>query len=121
MATRSIDEVMRELAALPSLGDASAQALVEIGIDSAEALRAQGPVTTFVALRQHFGRRITFSWLYALECACTGMPWKLLDDERKKALRRFADRLLSESAHCCRTMHTGTKGPARRTRNRRSP
>lgn len=96
MAPRSARESAAELAALPSLGDTSAQLLIEAGVPDAATLRGLGPLECYRRLRFHFGKRITTNFIYALDCACRGLDWRLLENERKAELRRHAMRIASE-------------------------
>lgn len=76
-----------KLAALPSLGFTSARMLVEAGVPDVATLRRLGPIECYRRLRFHFGRRATHNFVYALECACRGLDWRLLEPERRAALK----------------------------------
>jgi DNA transformation protein and related proteins len=85
-----------EMAALPSLGLTSAQMLVEAGVSDASTLRQLGAVECYRRLRFHHGKRATINFVYALECACRGLDWRLLEPERKAELRREAKAVAAE-------------------------
>ncbi len=84
------------LAEMSSLGTTSAGALVDVGIESPESLRNHGPVLAFKLLRSQFGKRVTISWIYALECAVRDLPWQNLDIERKIELKEQATNIIAE-------------------------
>lgn len=96
MAPKQERESAAELAALPSLGDNSAQMLIEAGVPDVATLRGLGPLESYRRLRFHFGKRITTNFIYALECACRGLDWRLLESERKAELRRDANAIAAE-------------------------
>ncbi|MCP5179194.1 MAG: TfoX/Sxy family DNA transformation protein [Pseudomonadales bacterium] len=83
------------LAQLPSLGPASAAALADVGIRDEVALREAGVGGAFALLRAQFGKRITVNWIYALECALRHLDWRLLEPERKAALRAEAGAIIA--------------------------
>src|SRR5919198_819752 len=81
-STRARD-VAANLAALPSLGSASAQMLIEVGISDEATLKRLGPQASFRALRFRFGRRVSTNFIYALECAIRGIAWRALEPRRR--------------------------------------
>lgn len=102
MSPKQASESAAELAALPSLGDTSAHMLIEAGVPDVATLRGLGPLESYRRLRFHFGKRITTNFIYALECACRGLDWRLLDSARKAELRRDATAIaesLTRRAH----------------------
>ena len=79
-----------ELAALPSLGKTSAEMLLEVGIDSARELRRLGAAECYRRLRFRHGRRVTTSFMYALDCAIRDVDWRHLTLARKAELKQTA-------------------------------
>ena len=96
-STRARD-VAANLAALPSLGSASAQMLIEVGISDEATLKRLGPQASFRALRFRFGRRVSTNFIYALECAIRGIAWRALEPRRKAALRAAAQDIVLDLA-----------------------
>ena len=64
-----------------------ADALIEIGINSPAQLRRVGAAQAFRRLRFAHGRKITLTWIYALDIAITGDSWDALTPARMAALR----------------------------------
>jgi hypothetical protein len=87
---------LRSLADLPSLGATSAALLTEVGIVNADSLRRHGAKDAFMVLRMRFGKRITINWIYALECAIQGIHWKSLSDERRAELKAAAKQVIAD-------------------------
>ncbi len=81
---------------MPSLGRAMADALIEIGITTPAALRRAGAGEAWRRLRFAHGRRITLTWIYALDVAIRGGRWDDLTPARTVALRRLAETLCAE-------------------------
>ncbi len=96
MPTKSGTDGVAELAALPSLGLASARMLVEAGVPDASSLRQLGAIECFRRLRFHHGKRATLNFVYAIECACHGLDWRLLEEGRKAELRSAARAVADE-------------------------
>ncbi len=84
------------LAALPSLGPASAQMLIEAGIPDVKTLRRLGVLASYRRLRFHFGKRVTTNFAYAIECALRGMDWRALEPERKAAIKAAVQKIAAE-------------------------
>ena len=68
----------QDLSALPNLGPVSARMLAQTGIPDIETLRDIGAWGVYRRLRFQFGRGVTVKFIYALECACRGLHWRLL-------------------------------------------
>lgn len=64
-----------------------ADALIEIGITTPAALRRAGASEAWRRLRFAHGRRITLTWIYALDIAIRGGRWEDLTPARMAALR----------------------------------
>lgn len=75
---------------MPSLGKASAEMLLEAGIDSVRELRRLGPTECYRRLRFRHGRRATTNFMYALDCASRGIDWRRLTPARKAELKKSA-------------------------------
>lgn len=97
-ASRNDDAAVDALAALPSLGKASARMLVEAGIADVAALRRLGTMACYRSLRFRHGRRVTVNFAYALECAILGIDWRDLPAGRKVELKRLARAVQTELA-----------------------
>ncbi len=89
-------EAVRALASLPCLGPTSARMLIEAGIASPADLVALGPAEVFRRLRFAHGRRVTVNFIYALEAAATGVPWRVLGEARKRELKQVARTIQSD-------------------------
>lgn len=77
---------LKGLRAMPSLGKASAELLVEAGITTPAQLRRVGAIEAYRRLRFVGGRRVTVTWIYALEIAIRGESWDDLDASRAAEL-----------------------------------
>jgi DNA transformation protein len=79
-----------DLAALPSLGPASARSLAGAGIHTVTELRRIGPVSAFhrVAIRE--GPAATANLLYALYAAIENKHWREITATEKARLRLAA-------------------------------
>ena len=75
---------------MPSLGKASAEMLLEAGIDSARELRRLGAAECYRRLRFRHGCRVTANFMYALDCASRGIDWRRLTPARKVELKKLA-------------------------------
>lgn len=87
---QSDDPALKGLAALPGLGETSARMLIEAGVPDVEALRRLGPIESYHRLRFFHGKRVTLNFVYAMECAISGLDWRLLSQQRKAELRAAA-------------------------------
>jgi len=96
MAVKYVRDGTAQLAALPSLGPASARMLVEAGVPNVQTLRRLGAINCYRRLRFHHGKRVTINFVYALECACRGLDWRLLEAERKAELKCKAKAVAEE-------------------------
>ena len=81
---------------MPSLGKASAELLVEVGITTPEILRRTGAEEAWRRLRFAYGKRITITWIYALDIAIRDITWKELNEARAGRLRAAAKAILAE-------------------------
>lgn len=81
---------------MPGLGRAMADALIEIGIESPAQLRKAGAKQAYRRLRFAHGRKITLTWVYALDVAIRGVSWRDLTPERADYLRRAAELIVAE-------------------------
>jgi DNA transformation protein len=86
---------LKGLRAMPSLGKASAELLVDVGITTPAMLREVGSVEAWRRLRFAHGKRVTVTWIYALEVAIQGMPWKELGEARAARLARAAKAIMA--------------------------
>ncbi len=86
---------IKGLRAMPSLGKASAELLVDVGITTPDMLRAIGAVEAWRRLRFAHGKRVTVTWIYALEIAIQGIPWKELSEARAARLAAAAKRIMA--------------------------
>lgn len=95
-ATRTRREPdLRGLRAMPSLGKASAELLVDVGITTPEMLRQVGAVEAWRRLRFAHGKRVTVTWIYALDIAIQGIPWKELSEARSAKLAAAAKAIMA--------------------------
>ena len=85
---------LRGLQAMPSLGKASAELLVDVGITTPEMLRGMGAVEAWRRLRFAHGKRVTVTWIYALEIAIQGITWKALSEARAARLAAAAKAIM---------------------------
>jgi DNA transformation protein len=81
---------------MPSLGKASAELLVDVGIATPEMLREVGAIEAWRRLRFAHGKRVTVTWIYALDIAVRGIPWKELSEARANRLARAAQAIKTE-------------------------
>jgi DNA transformation protein and related proteins len=75
-----------DLARLPGFGPASAQWLVDIGIESFDDIDRLGSVEVFRRLRAS-RPGVSINALWALECLVLGCHWRDLPADRKARLR----------------------------------
>jgi hypothetical protein len=59
-------------------------------------LRKIGPEEAWRGLRFAHGKRVTVTWIYALDIAIRGILWKDLSGPRARKLRAAAEKILSE-------------------------
>ena len=86
---------LKGLPAMPSLGKASAELLVDVGITTPAMLRDIGAVEAWRRLRFAHGKRITVTWIYALDIAIQGIPWKELSEARTARLAAAAKAIMA--------------------------
>jgi DNA transformation protein and related proteins len=84
---------------MSSLGPASAEMLIEAGVETPDQLRAMGAVEAYRRLRFACGRRATATFLYSLDVAIRGIHWKDLEPERMAQLRTIALAIQAEIDH----------------------
>lgn len=84
------------LAALPCLGPASARMLIEAGIETPAQLKKLGAAKAYRALRFAHGKRAGPAYLYALDNAIRGVPWRGFTEERLAQLKPQAERIVRE-------------------------
>ncbi|MDP3735968.1 MAG: TfoX/Sxy family DNA transformation protein [Hyphomonadaceae bacterium] len=87
---------LKGLAALPSLGKASADLLVDVGITTPAMLRKIGAEEAWRRLRFAHGKRVTVTWIYALDIAIRGIHWKELSETRAAKLKAAAEAVKAE-------------------------
>lgn len=87
---------LKGLRALPSLGKASAEQRVDGGVTTPAMLRRIGAEEAWRRLRFAHGKRVTLTWIYALDIAIRGVPWKELTEARAAKLRAAAERIRRE-------------------------
>lgn len=88
---------LKGLRAMPSLGMASAERLVDAGITTPAMLRKIGAEEAWRRLRFAHGRRITITWIYALDIAIRGIAWRDLSKARSGQLRAAAEAIIAET------------------------
>jgi DNA transformation protein len=89
---------LKGLRAMPSLGKASAEILVDVGITTPAKLKETGAEEAWRRLRFAHGKRVTITWIYALDLAIRGITWKELSDTRARKLRAAAEAIIAETA-----------------------
>lgn len=77
-----------ELQSLPNIGKVVAGLLKEVGIETAEDLKAIGSENAFLRL-QAVDDGACLSMLMGLEGAIQGIRWHALDEDRKNTLKLF--------------------------------
>lgn len=87
---------LKGLRAMPSLGKASAELLVDVGITTPAMLRKVGAIEAWRRLRFVHGKRVTVTWIYALDIAVQGIPWKELSEARASKLAAAAHAIMAE-------------------------
>lgn len=75
---------------LPNLGPKSVSWLAEVGIHSADELRAVGAVDAYRRLKHWNPRQVGLNALYAMHAALAGVHWRAVDAETKANLRADA-------------------------------
>ena len=95
-ADRKAGPDLKGLAAMPSLGKASAELLVDVGITTPTMLRRIGAEEAWRRLRFAHGKRVTVTWVYALDIAIRGIPWKELSEARAAKLKAAAEAIKAE-------------------------
>ncbi|WP_142662547.1 TfoX/Sxy family protein [Paracoccus laeviglucosivorans] len=87
---------MTDLTTIPTIGPATAKALIAAGVPDAETLRGMGAHEAYRALLVAGGKP-HFIWYYVLEMALQGRPWNDCRGEEKAMLRRRFDTLVAET------------------------
>jgi len=100
---------LKGLAALPSLGKASSELLVDVGINTPAMLRKLGAEEAWRRLRFAHGKRVTITWIYALDIAVRGIAWKELSEARARRLRAAAEAIIAELEPSARPMKRSPK------------
>ena len=80
---------------MPSLGKASAELLVDVGITTPAKLKEAGAEEAWRRLRFAHGKRVTVTWIYALEIAIQGIPGKELTEARAARLAAAAKAIMA--------------------------
>jgi DNA transformation protein and related proteins len=70
--------------------------LAEVGILSPETLREVGAVEAWRRLRFGHGKRVTVTWIYALDIAISGGRWDEMDPDRQEQLKNTAEAIKAE-------------------------
>jgi DNA transformation protein len=81
---------------MSSLGKTSAELLVDVGIATPDMLREVGAVEAWRRLRFAHGKRVTVTWIYALDIAVRGIPWRELSEARARKLSAAARVIMAE-------------------------
>lgn len=84
-----------DLTTIPTVGPATAKALIAAGIPDAATLRATGAHEAYRAMLVAGGRP-HFIWYYVLVMALQGRPWNDCQGAEKAALRERFDALVAE-------------------------
>nr|WP_045776569.1 TfoX/Sxy family protein [Elstera litoralis] len=75
---------------LRNLGPKTDRMLREVGVETADELRALGAEEAWHRLRFRFGKQVTLIALYALEGALTDRDWRHLPEARRVELKALA-------------------------------
>ena len=86
---------MAELTTIRNIGPAFAEALMAVGITTAEELREVGADEAYSRMLQN-GTRPHFIGYYVLHMALQGRPWNDCKGEEKKALRKSFDAIKAQ-------------------------
>jgi DNA transformation protein len=78
---------------MPNVGKVLEKNLIDVGIDTPEALRASGAREAFLRIRAQADPGACLHMLYGLEGAVRGIPDKLLDADTRSALKEFFAKL----------------------------
>ncbi|MEL6682636.1 MAG: TfoX/Sxy family protein [Pseudomonadota bacterium] len=87
---------MAALTTIKNIGPAFEEALIAVGITTAEQLRDIGADAAYAKLLEN-GSKPHFIGYYVLHMALQGRPWNDCKGEEKKALRRQFDKIKAES------------------------
>jgi len=79
---------MDELTTLPNIGKVVADKLIEVGIDSPQALRSAGAINAFMRIRA-IDSTACIHMLMGLQGAIDGIRWHSLPPEKKQELKHF--------------------------------
>lgn len=91
--------------AMQSLGKATAFMLIQAGVENPNTLRRIGAVEAWRRIRMMFGKRVTASYLYALEAAVTDTPWNDLKPKRVAELKMIAQDVARRQGDTGRKAH----------------
>ena len=91
--------------AMRSLGKATASMLIQAGVENPGTLRRIGAVEAWRRIRMMFGKRVTASYLYALEAAVTDTPWNDLTPKRVAELKMIAQDVARRQGDTGRKAH----------------
>lgn len=81
---------MTALTELRNIGSKSSASLMAVGIDTVEELVEVGPVEAYLRAKAAFPDRVSLNLLWALQAGLLDIPWNLLPDAMKTALRKQA-------------------------------
>jgi len=84
-------KIARNISQMRNLGPATERMLRDVGINSADELRAIGAVDAFLRL-QFAQSGVSLNALYAMEAALLDIDWRELPPERKSVLKRAVGR-----------------------------
>lgn len=84
-------KIARNISQMRNLGPATERMLCDVGIKSADDLRAIGAVDAFLRL-QFAQSGVSLNALYAMESALLDIDWRELPRERKSALKHAVGR-----------------------------
>ena len=83
---------MTALTSIRNIGPAFEKSLIDVGITTAEQLRAHGADAAYIKLLRN-GSRPHFIGYYVLHMALQGRPWNDCKGDEKKALRKSFDQI----------------------------
>lgn len=84
-------KIARNISQMRNLGPATERMLRDVGVNSADELRAIGAVDAFLRL-QFAQSGVSLNALYAMEAALLDIDWRELLRERKSGLKRAVGR-----------------------------
>jgi DNA transformation protein len=92
MTTTDFEAKRARLAALKNIGEKSAGWMIEVGVDSPEALADIGPVETYRRMKAAYPRQVSLCALWALQGALMGVAYAQLPQPLKDALKADVSR-----------------------------